>query len=145
MVVMSKDAKSAAGLDDKTVSLVLAPVSPSKEEARRKRVSRDIWGKLRKFGRSIPFMEDVVAAYFCAMDERTPTAARATLFAALAYFIAPIDIVPDMLALIGLGDDIAILTAVLMTLRTHMSDDHRKQARRALADPPDAKGPIIDG
>ena len=142
---MRRDGPDTTPLDDATIGRVLAPVPTGEEKNREERVRRDIWGKLRKVGRSIPFMEDVVAAYYCALDEKTPTAARATLFAALAYFIAPIDLVPDFLALIGLGDDIAILSAVLVTLRTHMNDDHRRKAREALTDPPDDRGPIVDG
>ena len=133
-----------ASLDDDVIHRVLAPVPPRQQQSREDRVKRDIWAKLRRVGRAIPFMEDVVAAYYCALDEKTPTAARATLFAALAYFIAPIDLVPDFLALVGLGDDVAILSAVIVTLRTHMRDEHRDKARAALADPPDNEGPIID-
>ena len=33
-------------------------------------------------------MDDVVAAYYCAMDPQTPTKVRGVLMAALAYFVA---------------------------------------------------------
>ena len=116
----------------------LAPVPPDRAKAREEQVKRDFWRVLRRAGRAIPFSEEVVAAYYCALDARTPAAARATLFAALAYFVMPFDLVPDILALVGFGDDIAVLAAVIATLRTHITQDHRDKARSALADPPEA-------
>ncbi|NJR14179.1 MAG: DUF1232 domain-containing protein [Phyllobacteriaceae bacterium] len=102
-----------------------------KQEAR---VRRDFWAVLKKAGRKVPFAEDAVAAYYCATDRNTPTGARATLFAALAYFVAPFDLVPDMLALIGFGDDMAVLLAVLAVLKTNITPSHYAQARAALED-----------
>jgi uncharacterized membrane protein YkvA (DUF1232 family) len=99
-------------------------------------VRRDFWAVLKKAGRSVPFAEDAVAAYYCATDRNTPTGARATLFAALAYFIAPFDLVPDMLALVGFGDDMAVLLAVVAVLKTHITPEHKAKAHDVLAEDP---------
>ena len=36
---------------------------------------------------------------------------RGVLLGALAYFVMPIDIIPDVFAMVGFSDDIAVLTA----------------------------------
>lgn len=92
------------------------------------------WRTLAKAARQIPFTEDVVAAYYCALDPQTPGKAKTVLLGALAYFIMPADAIPDILALVGFSDDIAVLTLAIATVRAHMTDAHRAAARKSLAD-----------
>jgi uncharacterized membrane protein YkvA (DUF1232 family) len=74
----------------------------------------------------------VVAAYYCATDPGTPLKAKAILYGALAYFILPIDIVPDFILWLGFTDDAAVLYAAIRTVRSYMTDSHRLQARAAI-------------
>jgi uncharacterized membrane protein YkvA (DUF1232 family) len=119
-------------------SNALVPYLAENREKQEARVRRDFWSVLKKAGRSVPFAEDAVAAFFCATDRNTPASARAMLFAALAYFIAPIDLVPDILMLIGFGDDMAVLMTVVALLKTNLTPEHYARARAALKD--DAPG-----
>jgi uncharacterized membrane protein YkvA (DUF1232 family) len=64
-----------------------------KDEAR---VRRDFWVTVRKAAGSIPFMDELVAAYYCALDRETPTRVRATLLGALGYFVLPLDGIPGL-------------------------------------------------
>ncbi|MCB1436096.1 MAG: DUF1232 domain-containing protein [Rhodobiaceae bacterium] len=98
-----------------------------------KRVRRDFWIKLKRYAARLPFAEDLVAAYFCALDPATPARARGLLFAALAYFILPADFIPDFLAGIGFSDDFAVLMMAIGLIRAHMLPAHRAAARKALA------------
>ena len=50
-------------------------------------VIRDFWTALKQFAGRLPFVEDLVAAYYCALDPATPMRVRGVLLAALAYFI----------------------------------------------------------
>src|ERR1051326_5699983 len=50
-------------------------------------VRRDFWTALKQFAGRLPFVEDLVAAYYCALDPATPMRVRGVLLAALAYFI----------------------------------------------------------
>ena len=50
-------------------------------------VREKFWRTAKKAARQIPFMEDVVAAYYCAMDKNTPLRAKGILVAALGYFV----------------------------------------------------------
>jgi uncharacterized membrane protein YkvA (DUF1232 family) len=99
---------------------------------RERKVRRDFWAKLKAVGRHLPFVEDLVAAYYCALDPNTPTRVRAMLLAALAYFILPFDFIPDMLPVIGFADDAALLAATIALVSTHITPAHRAAAARAL-------------
>ena len=80
----------------------------------------------------IPFAEDALAAYYCAFDRQTPFVARATLWGALAYFVLPLDAVPDYLPVVGFADDAAALATAMRMIASHMRPEHREAARRKL-------------
>ncbi len=96
------------------------------------KVRRDFWAKLKRFAGSLPFVEDAVAAYYCALDPATPMRVRGMLLATLAYFILPVDIVPDIILGLGFADDAALLTAVIGMVATNITPTHRAAAARAL-------------
>lgn len=104
------------------------------EESREERIRERLWSTVKRAARSVPFMEEVVAAWYCALDPATPTRVRAALLAALAYFVAPIDALPDLLPLVGFGDDAGVLMAAIALVRAHITDDHRKAAKKAMAE-----------
>jgi uncharacterized membrane protein YkvA (DUF1232 family) len=93
---------------------------------------RRFWAKLRRTLARIPFAEDLVAAYYCALDRDTPGYVRAVLFGALAYFILPADVVPDFLAGLGFTDDASVLAAAIAAVGRHLEPRHRAQARERL-------------
>ena len=99
---------------------------------RETKVRRDFWAKLKAVGRHIPFVEDLIAAYYCALDPATPTRVRAMLVAALAYFILPFDFIPDMLPVIGFADDAALLAATIALVSSNITPAHHAAAARAL-------------
>ncbi len=114
------------------IEQVIVPLDGEEGRAREQRVREEFWPKFRSFAAKLPFAEDVAAAWFCAIDSKTPLRARGTLIAALAYFIMPLDFVPDLLAFVGMTDDIAVLTFAISTLRAHMTEEHYEKAREAL-------------
>ena len=98
-----------------------------------KKLGEKFWRVTRKAARHLPFMEDVVAACYTALDKDTPLKARGIIYAALGYFILPTDTVPDWILGLGFTDDAAVLTAALAAIRSHMTPAHRLAARKALA------------
>lgn len=121
-------------LDDVTIGAVLAPVSAEETRRREERVRSKFWRTVKRAVRQIPFMDEVVAAYYCALDTETPTRARGILLASLAYFVLPTDFIPDFLVAFGFTDDLAVLTAAITAIRPHIKDHHRDAAKRALED-----------
>jgi len=107
---------------------------PESDSGRTEQVRRKFWTTLKKAARYIPFSDDLVAAYFCALDPATPHRVRAVLLGALAYFILPFDAVPDILAGIGFSDDVTVLVAAIAMVRSHITPAHREAARRVLSE-----------
>ncbi len=102
------------------------------DAANEARVRAGFWPKVRTTVGYIPFAEDALAAYYCAFDRETPLVARATLWGALAYFVLPLDAVPDYLPVLGFADDAAALATAIRMIASHMKPEHREAAKRAL-------------
>ena len=58
---------------------------------------------------------------------------KAALIGALAYFVLPFDVIPDMLPVLGFADDAAVLATALRLVASHLRPEHREAARAALA------------
>ena len=95
-------------------------------------VKRRFWQKVRRTLGRVPFVDQAVAAYYAAVDPATPGYVKAVLFAALAYFIMPADLIPDILAGIGFSDDAAVLMLALQTIGAHVKPSHLERARATL-------------
>lgn len=93
---------------------------------------KSFWAKVRRVLARVPFGEDLVAAYYCALDRDTPGYVRAVLFGALAYFVLPADMVPDFLAGLGFTDDASVIAAAIAAVGSHIEPRHRDQARERL-------------
>jgi uncharacterized membrane protein YkvA (DUF1232 family) len=110
----------------------LTPAEQDKLRKDRTQVERDFWQKLKATCRKIPFVDDLASVYFCAIDPATPLQTKAILFAALAYFVLPFDVVPDFIALLGFADDAAVLYAAIRSVLPHIKPEHRVRAKEAL-------------
>jgi uncharacterized membrane protein YkvA (DUF1232 family) len=58
---------------------------------------------------------------------------RATLIGALAYFVLPLDAIPDVMPMLGFTDDAVVLATAIKLVANHMTPAHRDAARNALA------------
>jgi uncharacterized membrane protein YkvA (DUF1232 family) len=110
----------------------LTPAEADKMNRDRNRVERDFWQKLKATARKIPFIDDLVSVYYCALDPATPRQAKYILYGALAYFILPFDLVADFMPLLGFADDAAVLYAAIRTVAPHIKPQHRVSAKEAL-------------
>jgi uncharacterized membrane protein YkvA (DUF1232 family) len=95
-------------------------------------VKKGFWPKIAANLHRVPFADEALAAYYCAFDPATPLKVKATLLAALAYFILPFDVIPDVLLGIGFTDDLAVLATALALVKNHITPAHRTRAREKL-------------
>lgn len=123
-------------MDEEKIGEILAPGTEDEQRSREERVRLKFWPTFKKAARSIPMSEDLVAAYYCALDNETPVKVRGTLLAALAYFILPLDLLPDFIAGFGFTDDVAVLMAAITAVKSNLTDAHRAAAKKALAEEP---------
>ncbi len=121
-------------MDDVKIGEILLPGDEDTQQRRERTVREKFWPTMRRAIRQIPFGRDAVAAYYCAMDPLTPIRVRGTLLAALGYFVLPIDVIPDIFAVVGFSDDVAVLTAAFAMIRGNISQRHYDKADQALKD-----------
>ena len=95
-------------------------------------IRKRFWRKLKQVSAKLPFVEDLLAAYYCAFDRQTPRHVQVALLGAVAYFILPFDFIPDMLPVLGFTDDAAILATAIRMVAAHITPEHREAARAAL-------------
>jgi uncharacterized membrane protein YkvA (DUF1232 family) len=117
----------------RTASWGFGPQDQSRFARDERTVRREFWAKFRRFAAQLPFAEDLLTAYYCAFDRATPLPVKAALMAALAYFVLPYDVVPDMLPVLGFADDAAVLATAIRMVAAHIRPEHRDAARQALA------------
>ncbi len=88
------------------------------------------WDKITRFakkaGREV--VEKALWLFFAAQRPETPAWAKAVIYSALAYFISPVDAVPDITPLVGYSDDLGMLAAAISTLAVYITDDVKAQA-----------------
>jgi len=101
-------------------------------EREREKIASTVLPKLKRVLKQVPFAEDLLAAYYATLDRQTPFRVRATLLGALAYFVMPIDIIPDMIVGLGFTDDAAVFYAAFRMVAGAIKDRHREAARRWL-------------
>lgn len=97
------------------------------------RVLSEAFALLRRIARKLPFAEDAMALYYCAIDPMTETRVKLVVVAALAYFVFPLDIISDFIPLLGYTDDAAVIATAIAAVRSSVTDLHRKKAREQLA------------
>ena len=106
--------------------------SPEQQKRNEERVEDGFWPKVRRYAQRVPFLEEAVAAWFCARDPNTPSHVKAVVLAALAYFILPVDALPDFLPALGFIDDASMFWGVWQMLSGHVTEEHRRKAAEAL-------------
>ena len=70
-----------------------------------------------------------MALFYAAMDKATPWSSKGILLAALAYFVLPIDALPDIIPGLGFTDDAAVIAAALAAAGRSIQPRHREAAR----------------
>lgn len=124
---MSENAKMPA-IDPAVAGL------PMNVAANRRRL-RFFWPKFWRVVGAIPFSEELAAAYFCARDPLTPGRAKAVLLAAVAYFVVPTDVIPDVVAALGFTDDATVLATAIGIVGAYIKPRHTRAARSLLGLP----------
>ena len=97
-----------------------------------KEVLTDFPRKLKENTGRVSFATQATAMYYALRDPKTSLKTKALLAAALAYFIMPIDVIPDWFFGLGFTDDLAVIVTVLRQLSSSITPEHYELARRRL-------------
>ena len=104
-------------------------------EANPEKIDEVVTGFNAKFAAAagkLPLATEMAAAYYAIRDSKTPLKVKATLAAALAYFILPVDAIPDFVAGLGFTDDAGVLMLVLNRVRQYVTPEHFELAKSKL-------------
>ncbi|MFH4614990.1 YkvA family protein [Vibrio diabolicus] len=91
---------------------------------------RKMKGSVKKAGEEIAVMG--IKSWLAMTDSNTSVRHKAILGGALAYFVLPTDMVPDVLAGVGFTDDMAALTLAANSVGNAITEEHEEQAREKL-------------
>lgn len=98
-----------------------------------KYVEEGFWGKVKRYASKVPFAREVMALYYCALDPETPRAAKVTAIGAIAYWILPLDLLPDFIPVAGFADDATAVIIAFKTLSGYITEEHREKAEQFFA------------
>ncbi|MFN3558416.1 MAG: YkvA family protein [Brevundimonas sp.] len=130
---MTTNAKPAAGAANPENALDPSyALVPAVQKVNEVRVRKGFWPKIRRTAARIPFAGQALSVWFAARDPETPAAAKGLMLGALAYFVLPVDAIPDIFAVVGFTDDAAVFAALLATLGANIKRRHKDQADEAL-------------
>lgn len=93
------------------------------------RVRHRLWQAVGGWAASLPWAQEAVAAYFCAVDPRTPVSVKVGLITALAGFLLPGRLIPKVLRSLVVSGDIGLLFGALQAFAAHIRPEHRQRAR----------------
>jgi uncharacterized membrane protein YkvA (DUF1232 family) len=79
-----------------------------------------------------PLLVEVLSLANASRRPETPRWAKATIASALAYFVLPVDAVPDLFVG-GYADDLSLVLAAAWTVRRHVRDTDRAAAEAWLS------------
>lgn len=88
---------------------------------------RKVKGSAKKLGEEIAVTG--IKSWLAMTDSQTSVRHKAILGGALAYFVLPTDMVPDVLAGVGFTDDMAAMTLAANSVGTAITDQHEQAAR----------------
>ncbi|WP_045461197.1 YkvA family protein [Vibrio hyugaensis] len=92
---------------------------------------RKMKNSIKKAGEEIAVIG--IKSWLAMADSNTSVRHKAILGGALAYFVLPTDMVPDVLAGVGFTDDMAALTLAANSVGNAITDEHEEQAREKLS------------
>jgi len=115
-------------------SILKTELQPPKHAETRLPSEVKFWTKLRRSarwaGRSV--VEKALCLYYAASAPTTPAWAKSAMAGGLAYFILPLDAMPDVLVGLGYTDDLVVLAAALATVAAHVLPEHIERAQKTL-------------
>ncbi len=96
----------------------------------------NFWSKIANFAKKAgkESIEKALYLYYAAKDPNTPKWATSTIYSALAYFIFPLDAIPDVIPVVGYTDDLGVLAVALTTVAAYITKDVKEKAQKKVSE-----------
>jgi uncharacterized membrane protein YkvA (DUF1232 family) len=91
----------------------------------------NFWKKVKKYAKvaGSEVIDKALRLYYALMDKDTPVWAKSIIVGTLAYFISPIDAIPDAIPVAGYADDLGAIAAALAMVAAHIKPEHIAAAK----------------
>jgi uncharacterized membrane protein YkvA (DUF1232 family) len=92
------------------------------------------WDKIINIPKSAgkEVIQKAILLYVILTHEDVPLWVKASIIAALGYFICPIDAVPDIIPFAGYLDDLAVLTLLIGEVSVYETENVKKKVAKLL-------------
>ncbi len=77
---------------------------------------------------------NLLLLYYELDDSSTSLTDKIVILAIFAYFVFPIDLIPDVIPVLGISDDLTVLAMASGYARAHQTPEVTSRARRKLAE-----------
>ena len=95
------------------------------------------WKKVERVAKKVgaTVLLPVFTLYYMLQDDKVSLQHKAYIVGALGYFILPIDLIPDgILPVIGITDDIAVMTLVLKLVKDSITPEIKARANARVSE-----------
>lgn len=95
-----------------------------------------LWSKLGKYAKDagMKVVYSGLLLYYALESPHTPLKAKVQIYGALGYLILPLDIVPDLLPVVGYVDDLGALMLAVGAVAMNIDHNVKQKAKNKLKD-----------
>ena len=96
---------------------------------------QDFWSKIKNKIKSagLQLIYKAMQLYYATENPNCPTKVKSGIYAALGYFVAPLDFLPDFMPFAGYTDDLSAILLATMMAQAYIDDEVKEKARQKLS------------
>ena len=79
-------------------------------------------------------IKKALTLYVLLIDGEVPASVKLLIIASLGYFICPVDVIPDVLPVVGYSDDLSIIATLLSQLESFVSLKVKSEVQSLMPD-----------
>lgn len=92
---------------------------------------KKFWDKVVKFGKTagVKVTYTAMILYYTIQKPSVPKKAKGIVYGALGYFILPLDMIPDVIPVVGYADDIGMLLGAVAIIAMYIDAETKQKAK----------------
>lgn len=95
---------------------------------------KSFWKKIKKYAKiaGVGLVKKALVLFYSSVDDDTPIWVKSVIYAALGYFIFPIDGIPDIVPFLGFSDDLTAIVSAMTMIHAHIKTIHIEKADKKI-------------
>lgn len=95
---------------------------------------KSFWEKVKTTFKSagLSLVYKALQLFYVAQNPNCPAPIKAGIYAALGYFISPIDFIPDFTPMVGYADDAGAIATALTVAQIYIDDSVKEKAKKTI-------------